>query len=214
MGRDWPKGAMTSKRIVVPFVTLVSLLGAASAAWACTRQANMIGLNPQSSPPFLDVIVQGKLGDRLSTPVEIRWNSLDGQLLGTIDTSEANRTGAFAVTIRLPEAEPGVYFILAQGREFGIARAAIEILPGTRGALQGNPRLTASGDLWRGLTASRHSVAAGAWSSSAPAGPALTAGMTLIAVGTFGILAGIGTKVASSGRRMSRRSERPDLRHG
>jgi hypothetical protein len=91
----------------------VVLLAGASTAWACAPfplpQA-LTSIQPRSSgPPKTKVVVNG-LGFDHGRPVEIRWNGVEGETLGTA-------TGPnFAVPITIPDVPSGLYGVIALSR--------------------------------------------------------------------------------------------------
>lgn len=85
------------------------VLGGASMAWACTRSPN-IYLSPSFGAAGSQTQVNG--GSFLpGEPVEIRWNSKDGPVIGHA-TPGANYS--FSVAVVIPSKAPdGVYYIVA-----------------------------------------------------------------------------------------------------
>lgn len=202
---------MRDRKLIIEFLAVLCLLGIATGAWACTKQANMIGLNPQAAPPFVQVMVLGKLVDRVSAPIEIRWNSLGGELLGTVDSSQANRTGEFSVPVRLPHADPGIYYLVVEGDDYGVARAAIEVTSAGSGQSVGIAPAgrTASSDVWSGLSASRPGPPPSDGSAFDQSSSQMKAGVILFATGVLGTLAGIagGWAALSRARSSTRRQK-------
>lgn len=105
------------------------LVGAAT-SWACTRAAYVDPLSPGHGAPRTWVKVSG--GSFNPTPVDIRWGSPTGSLLG-----RAPNGGGFAVEVKIPDAAPGVYYVVAvQTDAAGITwkRAAPFEVTGTSGS--------------------------------------------------------------------------------
>ncbi len=86
------------------------VLGAASLASACVPQPNLVVVQPRSSGPSgTEVTVEGVGLD--PSPTEIRWNSVEGPLLG-----EAVGP-SFSVPVTIPEASPGLYTVVVVSRQ-------------------------------------------------------------------------------------------------
>lgn len=84
---------------------LALLMAGAAAAWACTDSAS-IWASSRAGPPDSALTVSGSAFRQ--GPVEIRWGSASGVLLGTGAGPEP------VVGVRVPtNASPGVYFIVA-----------------------------------------------------------------------------------------------------
>lgn len=105
----------------VAAITTVVIL--ASVAWACTPQSTIYPLTPGAAPPREKVTVAGELLQ--PGPAEVRWNSLDGPKLAVVERANADQT--FSVEATLPDAAPGVYYLLLVSGEKGVARAAVEV---------------------------------------------------------------------------------------
>lgn len=105
----------------VAAITTVVVL--ASVAWACTPQSTIYPLTPGAAPPREKVTVAGELLQ--PGPAEIRWNGLDGPKIATVERTTADQT--FSVEATLPDAAPGVYYLLLVSGEKGVARAAVEV---------------------------------------------------------------------------------------
>ncbi|MGI8407780.1 MAG: hypothetical protein ACR2L3_04650 [Actinomycetota bacterium] len=120
----------TSKRSFIGlFLGLGVLLGLSSLAWACTPLAD-IRLEVVTAPSGTEVETTGRgfepsAGPR-EAPVEIRWENHLGALLATAEGPE------FEVDVAIPEAPPGIYYIVAvQGSQVR-ARAEFEVKPAGR----------------------------------------------------------------------------------
>lgn len=107
-------------------LAVMLLVGLAGAVWACTPQPEQFALDTAAASRGEPVTVSGKTVPL--SEVAIRWNSLDGPVLATVDT----RTGEFSETIEVPaDAEPGVAYVIAEPEgNGGIARAAFEVTGG------------------------------------------------------------------------------------
>lgn len=195
MRRDRKKG------LVWAIAGVFALLG--SAAWACTKQATLIGLTPQSATPFTEIIVKGKL-ETISSSVQIRWNSINGADLASVGAANSDASGNFAVPISVPDVAPGIYSVVVSGPEYGVARAAIEVVAASTNVAPRRGLSPTSDDLWSGLSSGS------SFAGSPPVAPEATAasgavmGVTLLAAGLAGIT-GAGAMVLRSRRRSSRR---------
>jgi hypothetical protein len=168
----------------------------ASFAWACTNFARVDAINPPLGIEQSHVTLRGA-GVAANALVELRWNSLQGQVIGQ---ANSDADGAFSVTGTVPDAAPGVYSIIAVSGQTGVGRAAFETvaasdpnsaqLPvGLNGPQGPNSRL------WTGYTS-------GSTGLDSPAGApdlALRLGLGILLVGVIGV--GVGTAVVSTRRR-------------
>lgn len=100
----------------------VTVLAVASVAWACTSFST-ITLSTAVGTPGTEVSVVGERAP-VNAPVEVRWNSRTGALLGTATT---DAQGNFTVPVRIPEGLPGLQVIMAVAPDGDTARAAFEI---------------------------------------------------------------------------------------
>jgi hypothetical protein len=127
------------KSAFVGSATVALVFAGALIAWACTNLATVSPDKPAAEPDdtltitgqsFAPVQGQGHSGTSAS-PVAIRFNSLEGQVLGT---ATPNAAGDFTATIRVPKVDPGQYVLVATqtqegGPAFGTpARVAITVL--------------------------------------------------------------------------------------
>jgi hypothetical protein len=105
-------------------VGLLVLLGAA-AAWACVPQPIISSVQPRASGPAGgQVTVVGDNFDR--APVEIRWNGVQGPLLGT------GNGPIFSIPVTIPDDVEGLYVLTALSRQpgggvGGTARASFQV---------------------------------------------------------------------------------------
>ncbi|PLS76464.1 MAG: hypothetical protein CYG61_01885 [Actinobacteria bacterium] len=83
------------------------VLSIASVVWACSPQCTIELIGPNSGPAGTEVTITGA---RFIGPVEIRWDSDTGPLLG-----EAPNYGdrGFTVRVTIPQAQPRTYSIVA-----------------------------------------------------------------------------------------------------
>ncbi len=83
------------------------ILGGTSVVWACTPQLPF-GVTPLSAAPLSAVTVSGSAP---SGAVEIRWDGVEGPVIGQADAGSA-----LAVGVRIPDAAPGMHTIVAVTR--------------------------------------------------------------------------------------------------
>lgn len=135
----------TAKRSFIGlFLGVGVLLGLSSLAWACTPLAD-IRLEVVTAPSGTEVETTGRkfepsAGPR-EAPVEIRWENHLGALLATAEGPE------FEVDVVIPDAPPGVYYIVAvQGSQVR-ARAEFEVVVegGTTSGAPGSEATTSGG---------------------------------------------------------------------
>lgn len=86
--------------------TAVLVLGVTGLAWACGPQADM-RVQPTSGPAGSEATVQGA-GFPENAPVEVRWEAINGQLLGTAQGPD------FSMAVTIPEVGEGTYTIVAR----------------------------------------------------------------------------------------------------
>lgn len=159
------------------FALGAAFLMVASFAWACTP-ATTVHLSANSGPAGTLVNITGKTAFP-DKPVEIRWNSTDGALLGTVQGA------SFAAALTVPaEASPGVYYLVADGR----ARDTFEV---TGRATSTKAPKVLSNDLWSGFAASSRPALADSSlaQGGAKANPnSLPVGLGLAGIGLGGLL--------------------------
>ncbi|MEX2289761.1 MAG: hypothetical protein WD794_05470 [Mycobacteriales bacterium] len=109
-------------------VGLLLSMAVAATAWACVPQPTIVAVQPRASGPAGGQVTV--LGDNFDgAPVEIRWNGLQGALLGT------GNGPSFSIPITVPDGEPGLYVLTALSRQpgggvGGTARASFQIEAG------------------------------------------------------------------------------------
>ena len=114
---------MRRRFMVTAFVGALGVVASfAALAWACTPQA-YIEVPSASGPAGTSVTVTGR--GFVAAPVEITWSG--GGVLGAATGPD------FAVTVQIPAAAPGVYYISATARDtasgvIGHATRAFEVL--------------------------------------------------------------------------------------
>lgn len=183
-------------RTVSPLlVAAVLLLATASAVWACTPQPRIFSLGPQVGPVGLEITLEGQasrpvaLGGQTSqAPVEVRWNSLEGATIGR-GTTDFN--GNFSVTARIPQAEPGIYFVVVKTGDAGVVRMPFEVTAeravGPSEPMRAPDAAASTADLWSAFSSSR----AGAEQASGITGPGESGRETQALAGGALLLAGL-----------------------
>lgn len=100
----------TTRRLALTstFGVLAVAVVAASVAFACSPNATFSS-NMTFGPPGSEVLVTGAqfYGDAEHGPVQIRWSSVTGNQLGS------QPGPSFSVPVRIPDAQPGTYYIVA-----------------------------------------------------------------------------------------------------
>ena len=115
----------TSLRAVLTAAVLLVAVGAGASAWACVPQPMIASVQPRSSAaPGEQVTVVGE--NFPGSPVEIRWNGLQGPLLGT------GNGPSFSIAVTVPDEVPGLYLLTALSRQPGgqvgdTARASFQV---------------------------------------------------------------------------------------
>lgn len=204
------KTARGSRRAATAaFAMVLGLVGVASFAWACTPQAEVAPLAVQSGAPGTRVPVTGLAAK--PGPIEVRWNSPKGPLVGT-GVAAITPTGLnFATEVTIPEAEPGVYYLVVSTSDGGTARAAFEVLSPAASAPTAaapTPALAPGTEaLWNGL-GNGSPVPGPETSLGSPAGSGMAIGVGLAAVGLVGMFAGFTTVALRRQRRLAGRGVR------
>ena len=165
---------MRSKAVAIAALACgAAVLSVASVAWACTSFST-ITLSTAVGTPGTQVSVAGERA-AANAPVEVRWNSRTGALLGTATT---DAEGKFAVPVRIPEGLPGLQVVLAVDATGDTARAAFEIPGGV------------TADDARPAPAAPVSSEGGPMSDLALGAGALAAGVFLVGAGAVVVLSG------------------------
>jgi len=189
------------KKGIVVLLAAMAMLSAASLALACTGQTRILSVTPQAGSPGTAVTVKGE-AIVPGTLVEIRWNGLNGTQMAS---ATAGPAGTFSTVVNVPEATPGIYYLVVNAGETAVARNVFEVTTPASAATGGlsassNSVRSVSSDLWNGLAASRGAVEAGA----TPGTPnrAQSAGTLIgIALAGAGAIALSGALLAISRRR-------------
>jgi len=118
-----------------------TVLVLAGLAWACTNFVRIDSLvaatNSMSSAPT--AAVRGS-GAAAGATVELRWNGVDGPIIGR---AKADQAGAFSAQASIPDVSPGIYTVIANDGHNPVGRAAIEVGAGALLATPA-PRFTAT----------------------------------------------------------------------
>ena len=113
---------------VVGMLAGVVMLG--TAGWACT--AYYVGVNPlsvNSGAPGAKLAVSGYLDRYVPSDgmVEVRWDALEGPVLaGALPHGDMGGM-RFEADVTIPQAPPGVHYLVVRSGERGMARAAFEV---------------------------------------------------------------------------------------
>jgi len=153
---------ITRNKGIVAMLAAMAVLSAASLALACTGQTRILSITPQAGPPGTAVTLKGE-AIVPGTPVEVRWNGLNGPGLAN---ATAGPGGTFSAVVNVPEAAPGVYYLVVSAGETAVARNAFEVtasasVPGGPVSTANVPGRSVSSGLWNGLSANRGAVDAG-----------------------------------------------------
>lgn len=151
----------------------------ASAAWACTAWTAMSPLSEPAGKPGTEVTVRGTTPNG---PVAIRWDGLQGPVLATVDI----QNGSFATKVRIPEAPPGLHYVVVSSQgDGGWSRAAFKI-PGRVPTAPAVGSGTSSGR----LPAQTRPWADAASSETGGGGAGMGPGLVLLAGGSVALVAG------------------------
>ncbi len=175
---------------------MATVIVTASFAWACTNFARVDAINPPLGATQSQVTLRGA-GVAANAVVELRWNALDGQVIGQANSDAG---GAFSVTGTVPDAAPGVYSIIAVSGQTGLGRAAFETVaaPGTpslRPAVGLDGANGSASHLWTGY----NSGFGGLDSPASSPDFVVRLGAGILVIGVIAI--GSGTAVVTSRRR-------------
>lgn len=94
----------------VLIAVLAATMGSISPSFACVPIAKLLSLQPRSSGPPASRITVNGLGFEQS-PIEIRWNALDGPRLGTAHGPN------FSIKVTIPKVPDGLYTLIAVERQ-------------------------------------------------------------------------------------------------
>ena len=102
--------------------TIVMLTGF---AWACTNFIRIDSVMPASDAPAGSAVavVTGS-GAAAGAPVELRWNSVTGPVIGR---AQADPAGGFSLRAPLPDVAAGVYTLVASDGHNPVGRAPVQM---------------------------------------------------------------------------------------
>lgn len=93
----------------IGFAGLALLLALGAVAWACTPSAYLYPVSPSTGAAGTEVTIRG--GQFGNGPVELRWGTERGRLLGSTLGPD------FTKKVIIPDKAPGVYYIVAVARD-------------------------------------------------------------------------------------------------
>lgn len=126
---------MAGRRLgVVGGVVVATMVTLAGLAWACTSFIRIESITPGTEQPATTKI-EGS-GAVAGAAVAVRWNGVEGPVIGQ---AEADEAGRFSIEAAVPEVPAGLYVLVADDGETPVGRAAIEITPGAATAVSPLP---------------------------------------------------------------------------
>ena len=193
-----------NKKLAISGAVAAIFVAFAGVSWACTPSRQIV-LSPTFGPSEAQrtATVTGK-GFVSGTPVEIRWNTVKGPVLGEATAPD------FSVSINIPtDATPDIYYVVAVQRESGrkVISKATTVLDIPKSDSQSQQKGAGSlGDLWSGFSSTNQTGSLDL--AEGEVGPDLSpaqqaAGMTLVAVAVVGMF---GAVAVTMGRRGKQRS--------
>lgn len=97
------------KFATIGLLGIAAVLGLAAVTWACTPSAYLYPVSPAAGAAGTEVTIRG--GQFGNGPVEIRWGSEKGRLLGTTLGPE------FTTRVSIPDRDDGVHYLVAVARD-------------------------------------------------------------------------------------------------
>jgi len=97
------------KTVPALFAGLTVVLAMTAIAWACTPSAYLFPIAPASGAAGSEVTMRG--GQFGNGPIELRWGSANGKLLGTALGPD------FSIKVQIPDTSPGVNYLVAISRD-------------------------------------------------------------------------------------------------
>lgn len=127
-------------------VTLGLVMALLPVSGASAAHVARLDVRPVQVAPGGEVTVAGPPG-WAPTPVSIRWNAIDGEVLATFETTPGGNASFGPGTIRIPNVPPGIYELVgtqqappAQTALRGVpARARLEVTGPASAARAGEP---------------------------------------------------------------------------
>ena len=197
---------MKTRMLILPAV-FAAISALAAAAWACTPQATILPDGPQSVLAGARIPVEGVTGGlEAPGPVEVRWNSPTGPVVGaSVSSAGASSQGgpSYRVEIGVPaDARPGVYYLVLSAGGRALARTPVEVMAGEPGRTGGG-RVISEG-LWNGFDSGSISGAQ-TTADTAPGTGFPSPAALMIVTGAVGGAAALGVAAVSRARLRSRR---------
>lgn len=180
------------KSASLAFVIIFAAIGVVSVAWACTVQPRVFSVFPETGAPATAVTLSGKAVPA-NSQLEVRWNSMDGQ---TVGTAVADENGQFSVPVIIPDVAPGSHYLLLEAGAGGIGRVALEVTSKEAAAVPAAQAVSASS--WSPPKTPISPVAGG--------GAGLVVGVALMSAGLVGLFGGVAAAAVSTRRRAATRS--------
>lgn len=193
-----PKGlriTATRRTVLGSVIGAALTIGLATAVFACTYIPHLYALSPRAGAPGTDLTLQGSAAST-SHPVTLRWNSVHGQVLAT---TMPDAQGNFTATVKVPDASPGNYFVVADSGGSDVARAVFQVI-GASGRQAALPAPAVPDAATGSDTVAQYAAPPDTSSTN----PALIAGLLVFAVAAFGAVTGMGL-VLSRRRRVPTR---------
>ena len=180
------------KTVVVAAGTCALLVVMLGAAWACTPQPRSFAARPDTGAGGTATEIIGQ-GMPAFVPVEVRWDDLDGSVIGS---AQADENGRFKAPIVVPDSLPGMHTVIFKAREGDGPVTSVGRIPF---------RVSPAG------TQSSSAASEGTWSARSTAGGsngAARLGVFLLAGGLTTLLGGALVTTAA-GRRRARTTASP-----
>lgn len=172
---------------------VTGVLAISGLAWACSPQSQIYPLGVQSAQAHARIPVEGVASGK-GGYVQIHWNGFGGPVVGSgVVPADQSR---FSIEVTVPEASPGIHYLIMLAPDGTTARAAIEVEGPTGSGLSsaGSGKRTVSSDLWSGLMPSGSMgfpVSPAAAERPSSASPALAAGIAMSAFGLGAVAAAL-----------------------
>lgn len=178
------RGVGRSRMVAMAAVLAGSVVGVSGLAFACTPGGEVY-INPPSGLAGSQPTLSGNNWGAHEARLEIRWNSMSGPVLAEVTPVG----GSFSVAVTIPQATPGVYYIVTKSPTRATpARLAFEVTaPRTTSGATETPERQTSANANAGETAASSGSGQTAASTS---GADANGGSSAPAPGRFGPMAG------------------------
>ncbi|MGI8808737.1 MAG: hypothetical protein ACR2KK_12995 [Acidimicrobiales bacterium] len=176
--KHWWRDGRTGAALACALVLAAVHAGGASAAHVARLE-----VRPGSVAPGSEVSVFGPPG-WAPAPVSIRWNTLDGQVLGTFPTTPGGNASFGPGTVKVPDVPPGVYELVGT-----------QDAPETQTALRGVParaRVVVTGAVGAAPPAMPETPPVQALQTLEETGGPSTPSLVLLGVGLFALTLALG----------------------